>query len=172
MRSAIPAWAMQMATPADRDAVRRLRGESRMQVKWPSDRKALRGWARDRGWPTPWFGFEERLLTRALEDDQSFALALSGSGIEILIPKRNHTIPVEELRELDLLYDERSAAGYPTSWGILVEELRQIRRAIEAGVEVEIEGKTLNDFGSFYNWAHGRYHMLEDGYDKWIGNDD
>jgi hypothetical protein len=22
------------------------------------------------------------------------------------------------------------------------------------------------------SWAHGRYHALEDGYDKWIGNDD
>ena len=142
-----------------------------MQVHWP-DRKALRDWARHQGWPTSWLSFEERFLTRALKDDESFALALSGSGIEILIPKRNHTIPVEELRELDLLYDERSAAGRPTSWGVLVEELRGIRRAIEAGVEVEIEGRTFKEFGSFYNWAHGRYHMLEDGYDKWIGNDD
>jgi hypothetical protein len=45
----------------------------------------------------------------------------------------------------------------------LVEELREIRRAGE--------GKTLRSFQSFYDWAHGRYHALEDGYDSWIGDD-
>jgi hypothetical protein len=30
----------------------------------------------------------------------------------------------------------------------------------------------LSSFQSFYDWAHGRYHVLEDGYDSWIGDDD
>ena len=28
----------------------------------------------------------------------------------------------------------------------------------------------LTTWQSFYDWAHGRYHMLEDGYDSWIGD--
>lgn len=59
-----------------------------------------------------------------------------------------------------------------TQWGSLVEELRDIRRAVEAGVVVEVENtKKLRSFNSFYTWAHGRYHALEDGYDSWIGDD-
>lgn len=58
------------------------------------------------------------------------------------------------------------------SWGLLVEELREIRRAVEAGVAVQIEGgPMLHTRNGFYTWAHGRYHMLEDGYDQWIGTD-
>jgi len=55
---------------------------------------------------------------------------------------------------------------------MLVEDLREIRRAVEAGVAVTVEGEgLLLNWQGFYRWAHGRYHMLEDGYDKWIGDD-
>ena len=85
---------------------------------------------------------------------------------------RDYTIPVEKLRQLDALYEERSTSGRPVSWGTLVEELREIRRAVEAGVVVTIQGgQTIRTWQGFYQWAHGRYHMLEDGYDKWIGDD-
>ncbi len=88
------------------------------------------------------------------------------------MPNQIHTISAEKLSELDALYDARSASGRPTSWGALVEELREIRRAVEKGVVVKVEGgPTLRSWGSFYAWAHGRYHMLEDGYDSWIGHD-
>jgi hypothetical protein len=41
-----------------------------------------------------------------------------------------------------------------------------------AGVVVQVEdGPRLRTWQGFYEWAHGRYHMLEDGHDKWIGND-
>ncbi len=81
-------------------------------------------------------------------------------------------ILTEALRTLDAMYAERSASGRPTSWRALVEELRRIRRAIEAGAVVEIEGEgTLRTWQEFYSWAHGRYHMLEDGCDPWIGDD-
>ena len=81
-------------------------------------------------------------------------------------------ILTEALRTLDAMYAERSASGRPTSWRALVEELRKIRRAIEAGAVVEIEGEgTLRTWQEFYSWAHGRYHMLEDGCDPWIGDD-
>ena len=81
-------------------------------------------------------------------------------------------ILTEALRTLDAMYAERSASGRPTSWRALVEELRKIRRAIEAGAVVEVEGEgTLRTWQEFYSWAHGRYHMLEDGCDLWIGDD-
>ncbi len=54
----------------------------------------------------------------------------------------------------------------------IVAELRDIRRAVEAGVVVHVAGEEpMLNWQNFYSWAHGRYHMLEDGYDKWIGDD-
>ena len=107
-----------------------------------------------------------------LETKENFALAIEKSGIEIQVPRQNYTISNERIRELDSLYEERSVTGRPNSWGILVEELREIRRAVEAGVIVNIEGEQpILNLQNFYSWAHGRYHMLEDGYDKWIGGD-
>ena len=54
----------------------------------------------------------------------------------------------------------------------MVEALRAIRRAVEAGVVVQVEGaQEMRTWQGFYDWAHGRYHMLEDGYDRWIGDD-
>ena len=86
--------------------------------------------------------------------------------------KQERTITADELAELDALYAERSSSGRPTSWGALVEELRKIRRAVEAGTVVTVEdGPRLSTWQGFYSWAHGRYHMLEDGYDSWIGDD-
>jgi hypothetical protein len=83
-----------------------------------------------------------------------------------------YTITAEKLSEFDALYEERSSSGRPISWGALVEKLRGIRRAVEAGAVVTVEGgQTLRTWQDFYQWAHGRYHMLEDGYDKWIGDD-
>lgn len=85
----------------------------------------------------------------------------------------NDTITVDHLKELDALYEARSPTGRPTDWGLLVEELRAIRRTVEAGTAVKIEGTdtVLRTWQGFYSWAHGRYHMLEDGYDRWIGDD-
>lgn len=85
----------------------------------------------------------------------------------------NDTISVEQLRDLDALYEARTPSGRPSDWGILVEELRRIRRRVEAGIKVKIEGPdtVLTTWQDFYAWAHGRYHALEDGYDAWIGDD-
>jgi len=60
-----------------------------------------------------------------------------------------------------------------TGFGILVEELRKIRRLVEAGLMVKIEGTqtVLTTWQDFYDWAHGRYYKLEEGYDRWIGDD-
>lgn len=91
--------------------------------------------------------------------------------------EREHIITVEMLKDLDALYEQTEDRGIlgqrHTLWGVLVEELRKIRRLVEAGVTVKIEGTqtVLTTWQGFYDWAHGRYHMLEDGYDHWIGDD-
>ena len=55
----------------------------------------------------------------------------------------------------------------------LVEELRDIRRVVEAGVAVHIEGiaRILN-WQQFYAGLMKVHDMLEDGADKWIGDDE
>ena len=81
-------------------------------------------------------------------------------------------ISTEDLAALGAMYAERSPSGHPTSWRVLVEELRRIRRVVEAGAVVQVEGVgSLATWQEFYAWAHGRYHMLEDGCDPWIGDD-
>ncbi len=87
--------------------------------------------------------------------------------------EREHTITIEVLRDLDALYEDAEGVTPQMQWSVLVEELRKIRRLVEAGVAVKIEEtKTaLVTWQDFYTWAHGRYHMLEDGYDRWIGDD-
>lgn len=99
-----------------------------------------------------------------LDTDADFALTVTESGLEIKIPVQTYTISVEALAKMDQEYEDRE-------WGVLVTGLREIRRAVEAGVVVHVDGETLNSFGRFYNWAHNRYHALEDGHDSWIGND-
>lgn len=166
----LPVWAFETATPQDRERTAEARNRGTMQIVWP-EKKALRDWAKQQGWPASRFGFDGKFLDTMLASDDNFALSLQQSGVEIRIPVRQYVLPDEELQEFDALYAERSEDGRPTGWGILVEELREIRRAVEAGVVVEIEGQKLRSWNSFYTWAHGRYHMLEDGYDSWIGDD-
>jgi hypothetical protein len=172
MNASLPRWALRAATPDDHGVARDAHRLGRMDIKWP-DRTALRGWARRQGWSTPWFGFEEACITKLLGDEECFKRAINESGIEITIPKRDYTISVDKLRELDALYEEQSTTGQPRSWGFLVEELRNIRRAVEAGVVVNVAGtQALHTWQDFYGWAHGRYYLLEEGYDHWIGDDE
>lgn len=87
------------------------------------------------------------------------------------LPATGYTLSAEKLAELDALYAATGDDGRPSRWGELVAALRDIRRDVEAGVAVTVEGRTLRSWGSFYDWAHRRYHALEDGYDDWIGDD-
>jgi hypothetical protein len=179
MRYNIPAWAKQRVTPEDHSflEVYRLHRQGRTQIQLP-DLKELKGWAKSHGWPTPWFGFKDALIAKLFESNETFTLAINESGINIHNPIKEHTLTIETLKELDALYEEREErrdlGRRPTRWGTLVSELREIRRLVEAGVKVKVEGTqtVLNTWQSFYNWAHGRYYMLEDGYDSWIGDDD
>lgn len=80
---------------------------------------------------------------------------------------QEHIITTEMIKNLDELYENNY------QWDTLVDELRAIRRLVEAGTVVKIEGArtALTTWQEFYDWAHGRYHALEDGSDRWIGND-
>lgn len=88
-----------------------------------------------------------------------------------------HTLTPEKLKQLDALYADDADAPMHVqrnrNWGLLVEELRAIRRQVEAGVAVKIAGTptVLTTWQEFYAWAHGRYHLLEEGADHWIGDD-
>lgn len=175
MSQDIPSWAKQKVLPNVPDflEVRDLYRQGRTQIQLP-DLKALKGWAKPHGWPTPLFGFKEAFLAKLFESNETLSLALNESGISLYIPIKEHTITLETLKELDALYEEREdvAGGRPTRWGTLVSELREIRHLVEAGVEVKVAGTdtVLTTWQGFYGWAHGRYHMLEDGYDSWIGD--
>ncbi len=171
MKAALPSWAIKTAGPEDLGDVRAARGQGTLQIKW-ADSKVLRDWARQRDWSMPWLGVQEAFLTRMLEDEASFALALKDGLVEIHLPKTEHTISAEALRALDESYAERSESGRPTGFRYLVESLREIRRAVEAGIVVNVEGAPpLRTWQGFYTWAHERYHMLEEGSDEWIGAD-
>jgi hypothetical protein len=172
MVTALPAWAMRRAAAEDYDGARLARDRGILRIEWP-DTKALRDWSRLRGWPTRgWLGFQLAFLRKLFKSPENFACALRESGIELHIPRQGHTLSVEDIQELDALYAERSPDGRPTGWGPLVEGLREIRRAVAAGVAVQVEGgPRLRTWGGFYEWAHGRYHALEDGFDQWIGDD-
>ena len=167
-----PDWAFRAASPEDHSLAQTAHRQHQMRITWP-EAKALRTWAKQQHWNTPFFGFETAFIAQMLENAANFALAIRESGIAISLPKQQHTIDEAQLAELDALYTQRDPSGRPGDWGILVEELREIRRAIELGVAVTIAGepKPLRGWQSFYQWAHGRYHMLEDGYDAWIGDD-
>jgi hypothetical protein len=171
MNAAIPDWALRRAEPGDLDEARVAHRRGRLRVTWPPTRE-LRAWSQRHGWPTPWFGFESAFLSELLASPDTFALGLRDSGVGLHLPLKTHPLPAERLREFDALYEERDPYGRPVGWGMLVAELRDVRRAVDAGVVVEVEGgPALRSGQGFYAWAHGRYHMLEDGADDWVGVD-
>jgi hypothetical protein len=171
MKTAIPAWAMRKAAEEDHALVQDAHRRGTLQIDWPN-RKMLRDWSRLKGWPTPWFGFEAALLATLFESRSNFQCALDESGIAFHVPRREYILSLEQLRELDELYELQGPGGHRQLWGALVEELREIRRAVQAGVAVQVEGgPRLQSGEGFYKWAHGRYHMLEESADKWIGDD-
>jgi hypothetical protein len=171
MKIDIPTWAMRRVGAEDYGAAQDAHRRDALQIEWP-DLKGLRAWSKRQGWPTPWFGFEAAFLAELFDSQMNFVQAIGESGIELHIPRQEYTLSMKRLTELDALYEARSSSGQPVSWGGLVEELREIRRAVEAGVVIQVDGgPTLRSWQEFYEWAHGRYHMLEDGSDHWIGDD-
>jgi hypothetical protein len=160
----LPEWALLTAGDHDRLAAADARRRQVLDLTWNAE-KSVRAWAKEQGWPAPRFRFSEAFLTKMLESDACFVRALREAGVQVRIPKPTHTISEQELHELDAAY-----AGH--SWRWLVEALREVRRAVEAGVVVYVDGTELRSFQGFYDWAHGRYHALEDDVNTgWIGDE-
>ena len=178
MKYDIPAWAMRKVTEADPGfvEVRRLHELGRIKIQFP-DLKTQKAWAKAHNWPRPWFGFRKAWVNKLFESPETFDLAIKTSGIMIHIPIKAHTITTKKVKKLDELYEEREDMGdlgkRPVCWGSLVSELREIRRLVEAGVPVHVEDTTtvLETWQQFYTWAHGRFSLLEEGSDSWIGDD-
>jgi hypothetical protein len=165
MTPTCPGWALRAGEAGDLTLVQRLLPQIDAYASWPES-KALRKWARQQGWRVPFFFFRSGFIAQMLENEANFDRAIRHSGIRIKVPKAEHFFSASELADLDELYAER------TSWNSLVEELREIRRAAEAGVVISVGAdKPIKDWQSFYSWAHQRYPLLEEGADRWIGGD-
>ena len=167
MKYDLPGWAKKKVEPGQRSAaeMRELYDQGRAQIQLP-DLKELKRWAKSRSWPTPWFGFQNAFLTKLFESDETLSSALESSGIKIHVPIPKHTVTQERVADFDELYEGRR-------FELLVDHLREKRRLVEAGIEVDIEGTdtVLKSWQDFYSWAHGRYPLLEEGADSWIGDD-
>ena len=165
MKHELPKWALRPAVFEDREALLDQLNKGTLRIKY-SNRKTLKNWAWERGWATPWFGFEKKFVQKMLESEFNFHSAVTGCGIEILVPKSEFTIEEKKIAILDATYQNPEERCY------LIEELREIRRAVEAGVVIRIgQDRVIKSWQQFYGWAHERYHILEDGCDKWIGDD-
>ncbi len=159
----IPSWALTKAGTEDRKAVKKAFEKKNAHFVF-KDRKKLKPWMKSKKWRTSWL-FPEQSFYRALfENDENFQTALSENVVEIFLPKSTYEIPDKEIQEIDQHYEQEE-------WDWAVESLREIRRAIDAGVVIQIGDQEFTSAGSFYTWAHKRYHILEEASDKWILDD-
>ena len=164
MAMEIPDWALRRAGPSDRLDVQKAVKRNRLVYNW-YEVPNLKQWARSQGWPTPWLTFSSKFLETMLANDENYALVLSQTDLVFQIPKKEYSIDDSKVAEFDKLYQDREFSE-------LVDELRDIRRAVYAGVKVLVDGRKLMGSSSFYNWAHGRYYLLEDDPNSgWIGDD-
>jgi hypothetical protein len=171
MTRTTPKWAMRPIEVEDRGDMEKLLRRGLIEITWP-EIKSLKRWAGEHHWPTPWFGFKESFMEQILESDSKFLMGLKNSGVKMCVPRQQVDFDAYRLRDLDELYKARNDDGRPSDWRQLVEELRELRRAIEAGVAIKVEeGSVLRSWQGFYSWASSRYAGLEDGCDAWIGDD-
>ena len=77
--------------------------------------------------------------------------------------EKEYVITVEMLKEFDEMYEDAEditpTHKWHRDWDILVEALRGIRRQIQAGVTVKVEGTetVFTEWWDFYEWCHARY---------------
>ena len=159
----LPAWAITKATAPDRAIAKKAYEDGTAKIVF-RDYASLRQWMKDNGWKKPWLFLRKSFIKQLFAHDENYRLVLRERIVEIRIPKKNVTISDKQLKDIDESYDERS-------WSYVVEALREMRRAIEAGVVIQVDGKTLKSWNEWYTWAHSRYYLLEEGSDKWIGDD-
>lgn len=159
----LPSWALRPANISEREkaADAHYRGKAKIVFK---DRKKLKPWMEYHGWKTSWFNLEDAFYKELFSSDEYFQEALSEGVVEVFVPIVSYKFSENELAKIDESYKAQK-------WNWVVEDMREIRRAVEAGIIIEVDDKKLTSFSSFYEWAHQRYHLLEECADKWIGND-
>ncbi|MBK8505834.1 MAG: hypothetical protein IPL46_28765 [Saprospiraceae bacterium] len=159
----LPTWALRKATLSDRENAMHAHKKMAAKIVF-SNRAFLVNWMKKWGWRRSWFFPEESFYTRLFENDENYSLALSDQIVEVFIPKESYQITSKQLKEMDDDYASQS-------WSWVVGALREIRRAIEAGVIIEVDDQKLKSVSGFYKWAHQRYHALEEAADKWVLDD-
>ena len=110
MKKGTPKWAMEIATPQDRQRAENAYQNDTWQITWP-ETSSLRVWAKQQGWPAPWFIFKGGFIKKMLESDENFELALKESGLQILIPRAYYKISDKNLKAMDKLYKKRKNMG-------------------------------------------------------------
>lgn len=160
----LPSWALEVLGEGERVRAHDQRAAGELRVRW-SDGHRARSWSKRNGWRSSWLRPDQVFLDAVLADDEAFTTAVRSDAVDFLVPRSDYSLTPAAIEQMDVDYADRS------SWGSLVETLRTIRRAIESGVIVHADGRKLDGWSDFYEWAHGRYHLLEDGHDAWIGDD-
>jgi hypothetical protein len=156
----LPNWALEKAGPNDR-----VRSKAAYQQKTGRftvpNRVSLKDWMLARGWKRSWLSPEGSFYKQCFQDDVLFQLALKDQMIDIWIPKAMHQVSAANLAAIDEDYQQKD-------WSAAVAQLRDIRRAIDAGITIELDGQTFISSGAFYTWAHQRYHVLEEISNDWM----
>ncbi|MEO5562817.1 MAG: hypothetical protein ABIR18_05260 [Chitinophagaceae bacterium] len=75
-----------IARPEDRLITIEAHKEGLVNVNLDMNGISTRNWAKEKGWPTPLFGFKKIFIRKILEDDENFTDALESAGIEVWIP--------------------------------------------------------------------------------------
>ncbi len=158
-----PGWALTKAGSEDRKIVKEAFDKKRTNFVF-KDKKSLKSWMKSKKWRTSWLFPEQSFYQAIFENDDNFQTALSENIVEIFLPKSAYKVPDKEIEKIDQYYEQEE-------WDWAVECLREIRRAIDAGVVIKIGDQQFTTAGSFYTWAHKRYHILEEASDKWILDD-
>lgn len=159
----LPNWALRKAGPEDwEDAIKAIE-TMKAKVEF-FDRKSLKAWMKSKGWKRSWIFPTMSFSKHLIRSKANYELALRENIIEIWIPKSAYRIPDAFIEEIDQFYQNES-------WDAAVESLRSIRRAIEAGVVIQLDDEEFKFVSSFYSWAHKRYHILEEASDQWILDD-
>ena len=115
----LPSWALTTAEPDDYAALASSPRPDPDLIRWPGLGK-LKIWARQQGWPVPFFGFKRAFVTKMMESEDSFRRAVRLGGIAWAIPKSGHLLSARELCQLDELYQEPHADQRAGSWNALV----------------------------------------------------
>ena len=174
MKIDLPRWAIKKASQNDYKFTETAYRNGSCRLIWPIG-NTIRIWAKQQGWPTSWMFFKTRFIKKVFENESNFALALQQSGLIIMIPLESYQYPESELKIMDKWYNNRKDMDElgmrPIDWGFLVESLREIRRATEAGVKIDIDNQTLASTSDFFTWANSRYPLLAEGNDSWYGDD-